>query len=131
MENALTLSLVMGPMYLVMGLSLLLYAKAWRKLMETWEKDHLSLFPLMFVMGVLGLIVIYMYNVWEWNVWLIVTLVGWILFIKSVGYFLLPGSVLKPLLKLGQNIPLLYVGGVAAVVIGAVLSYYAYYVPVI
>lgn len=126
-ETAKMLALYMGPVYLMLGLSILLYAKAWKKLMDKWEKDHLLLFPLMFVMTILGLIVIHTYNVWAWNVGLLVTIIGWALFAKGVLYFLLPGSILKPLMKLGQNTGLLYLGGIAAVVIGVVLSYYAYY----
>lgn len=126
-ETAKMLALYMGPVYLMLGLSVLLYAKAWKKLMDKWEKDHLLLFPLTFVMTILGLIVIHTYNVWAWNVGLLVTLIGWILFAKGVLYFLLPGSILKPMMKLGQNIGLLYLGGIVGVVIGVVLSYYAYY----
>lgn len=128
MENAVSLAAVMGPVYVVVGLSVLLYAKSWRALMDEWERNHYTLFPLMFIYIVLGLIAIRMYNVWEWNIWLIVTLVGWILFLKGVFYFIAPGSWIKATLKLKSTMALLYVGGVVAIILGGVLSYYVYFV---
>lgn len=128
MENAIKVAEVAAPLYLILGLSILLYAKPWQDLMKKWQKDHLLLFPLMFFYPILGVIVINMYNVWEWNQWLIVTLIGWILLIKGALYFLLPGSVLKSLMEMKNNIGLLYFGGVVALAIGGVLGYYAYYV---
>jgi len=127
MENAVKIAEIAGPVYLLIGLSVLLYAKVWQKLMGKWQKDHLSLFPLMFLYPVLGLIVIRMYNVWEWNVWLLITLMGWILLVKGVAYFLLPGSVLKKMMELKNHLAFLYLGGLVAVAIGVALSYYTYF----
>lgn len=118
---------VAGPVMLLVGLSILLHAKAWQRLMDKWQKDHLSLFGLMFLTVVLGLLIIGMYNVWEWNVWLIITIIGWGALIKGVVYFLLPGSALKGLLNLGKNMGLLYFGGLIWVAAGAALSYYSYF----
>ena len=79
---------------------------------------------MMLLSGILGLIIINMYNVWEWNIWLIVTICGWSAFLKSVVYFLLPGSTWRALLKMGKN--MIYLGGLVASVVGAILSYYVY-----
>lgn len=127
MENATALAAIMGPAYLVVGLSVLIYAGAWKTLISGWRKDHLSLYALMFVYLVLGLVVVRMYNVWEWNLWLLVTLTGWCMLVKSVIYFILPGSTTKGLLALGENTGLLYLGGLVATVIGAFLTYNIYF----
>lgn len=119
-----TLAYVIAPLFLTVGLSILLHAKAWQNLMDKYEKDHLLLFPLMFIYIILGMIVIKLYNVWAWNIWLIVTLVGWIMLAKGVLYFLLPGSVLKSVLKIKKNLVLLYVCGAIAVIIGLALGYF-------
>lgn len=128
MENALTVAAIAGPGYLLVGLSMLFYAKAWQKLQNQWEKDHLQLFPQMFFTFIIGMIIVRMYNVWEWNVWLLVTLTGWSATLKGVIYFLLPGSTIKSLLSIGQNLNLIYLGGIVCTVVGAVLGYYVYFV---
>ena len=121
------LATVLGPVYLVLGLSILLYAKQWMKIMKKWEKDHFALFPMMFVTGLFGVLMINMHNVWEWNIWLLVTLVGWIWALKAAAYFLLPGSFITWKLKLAQNTGLLYFAGLVGLVLGGVLTYYAYF----
>ena len=118
---------IAGPILLLVGLSVLLHAKAWQRLFDKWQKDHFSLFPLMILTTILGLVVISMYNVWEWNVWILVTLVGWAMLLKGVIYLLLPGSTLKEALSLGKNLGILYFGGLVWAVIGAALGYYAYF----
>lgn len=128
MENAVAIAAVAGPVYLLLGLSMLFYAKPWQKLMEQWEQNHLSLFTLMFVSFILGVFIVRSYNVWEWNLWLLVTLTGWCAVVKSVIYFLLPGSTVKALIKVGTNINLIYLGGLVGVVVGAALGYYVYFV---
>lgn len=128
MENALAVAQVAGPVYLMLGLSILIYVKAWHHLIAKWEEDHLPLFTIMLMCGAVGLIVINMYNVWEWNVWLLVTLTGWIMFVKSVLYFLLPGSVIKKCLAMKKSTNMLYWGGIIGLVVGAALSYYSYLV---
>lgn len=128
MSPAAQIAAIAGPVYLVMGLSILLYAKAWKTLMGKFKKDHLSLFGMMLASMAVGLFVIGMYNVWEWNVWLIVTVIGWAMFVKGLLYFLMPGEVLKSLISLGENTGLLYLGGLVAIVLGGLLSYQVYFV---
>lgn len=114
----------MGPLFLILGLSQLIYAEAWGRVIEKWEKDHYDLLPLMFMSAILGLLIINSYNVWEWNVWIIVTITGWLALIKSVIYFLLPGQTIKSLLSLSKK--LIYLCGLITTVVGAVLSYFVY-----
>lgn len=129
MGNALVLAAYAGPVYVLLGLSVLLYVPVWQKIMDKWEQDHYTLIPMMMMYFILGLLMVRMYNVWEWNVWLLVTLTGWILILKSVLYFLLPGSVLKAALKMKKGKGMLYVGGLVCLIVGLVLSYYAYIMP--
>lgn len=85
------------------------------------------MFPMMLLTLLLGLMVVSMYNVWEFNVWLIVTILGWAMVVKGVVYFLIPGSALNGLVGLGKKLGLLYVGGLVWTVAGAALGYYAYF----
>lgn len=128
MNNAIAIATVLGPFYMILGLSILLYAKTWQVLLEKWEKDHLSLIGLMVFSVVGGLLIISLYNVWTWNVWIIVTIAGWSMLIKGAFYFLAPGAWIKSVIELKRSKALLYVGGVCAVLLGAVLIYYVYFV---
>lgn len=127
MTNALALAQVMGPVFAMLGLSCLLYMNAWHKLLAKFEEDHLGLFTIMFMYAILGAIAVNMYNVWAWNVWLLVTLTGWTLVVKSVFYFLMPGNFIKKALALKKKPAVIYLGGVIGVVLGGILTYYAYF----
>lgn len=128
MDQALTLALYMGPIYLMLGLSILLYAKAWSHLFGKWAEDHFSLFTLMLLEGILGVYLINAYNVWEWNKWLLVTLTGWWLAVESVFYFIVPGNPIKAVLGWAKQMWVVYLMGVVGVLVGAVLTYYSYLV---
>ena len=128
MDQALTLALYMGPVYLMLGLSILLYAKTWSHLFGKWAEDHLSLFTLMLLEGILGVYLINAYNVWEWNLGLIVTVTGWWLAVESVFYFIVPGNPIKKCLTFCKQIEIVYLMGAVFAVVGAVLTYYSYLV---
>jgi len=122
MNNALALAAVVGPFYFVIGLSLLFYVKSWQRLLEKYEKDHLSLFPVSLLLTILGLIVIKTYNVWSWNLWLIITITGWAMFLKGVFFLLAPGKWIIAILKI-RAAWLFYLGAVICLIIGIALSY--------
>jgi hypothetical protein len=126
MENAIKIAEVAGPVYIVIGLSLLIYTKSWQKIITGWLKNHYTLIPLAMIQMVLGIIVIRMYNVWTWDIWLLVTLLGWIMLAKSVVYFLAPGFIIKWSLSMKKSIPLLAIGAVIVTLWGLALTYYAY-----
>ena len=119
---------VLGPLYLIVGLSGLLHSKGWKTLIDKWQKDHLVIFPLMFMYVVGGLIIVNMNNVWEWNLWLVVTLTGWVMLVKGAFYFLAPPSVIASAFEMKKNTALMYLGTVIAIVIGAALTYQVYFV---
>ena len=43
MQNAITLAHVIGPVSLLLGLSVLIYLKPWHKIIEKYENDHHAL----------------------------------------------------------------------------------------
>ena len=126
MADAIMLAALIGPVFLILGLSMLFYAPSWKKLVSKWQKDHYALLPIMMLYGLFGLYIINTYNVWDGTVWVLVTISGWAMFIKFVAYFLLPGATTQGMMKLGTNQSILYLGGLVVTVMGAALSYYTY-----
>lgn len=125
-ENAIMLASVLGPVYLVAGISLLLYPKSWKLLLERYTKDHFQLFAEMFFALIAGLVMIRLYNSWQWDVWFLVTLTAWVSFLKGVFYFLAPREWILPVLKFGQRQDVLYAAAFVALLFGAALSYGVY-----
>lgn len=127
MENAVAIASVLGPAHLVLGLSVLLYPKAWHTVMKGFQKDHLTFLPIALIQLAAGLVILHMHHVWTKDVWGLVTLVGWIALFKGAFYFLVPGESIKAMIKYFQSINMIYLGGVIAIVLGVVFSHAAYY----
>jgi len=126
MSDQMFLAAIVGPIFLVFGLSLLLYSGVWKKIAEEWGKDHLSMMTLMAFNLVFGLVIINMHNVWEWSPYVLITLTGWAAFLKAVVYFLVPGDSLKKMIKLMNCKCYFQVSGAITALLGAWLSYLVY-----
>lgn len=126
MSDQMLLGAVIGPMFLVLGLSLLLYSKVWLKIAEEFAKNHLSMLTMMCFNLVFGLVVINMHNVWEWSPYVLITIAGWGAFLKAVFYFLVPGNQIKAVIKVLNCKCYYQVSGAIIGLLGAWLSYLVY-----
>lgn len=126
MSDQMFLAAIIGPMFLVLGLSLLLYSGVWRKIVDEWGKDHLSMMTMMSFSLIFGLVIINMHNVWEWSPYVIITIAGWGAFLKAIVYFLVPGDQLKKMISLMNCKCYFQVSGAIIALLGAWLSYLVY-----
>ena len=126
MDNTLFLASILGPFYLVIGLSLLFYKNSWQKIVADWEKNHYNLVTAGVISLILGLFIIQIHNLWAWNLWVFITLTGWVSFLKGVFLFLAPGSWIRVLISIGKNTYYIYTAGLVFAVFGAWMSYLVY-----
>ena len=129
MEKEVALASIIGPVYLVYGLSVLIYAKQWKKLVAWLEKDHFAFFPLAMVLLIFGLILVNAYNIWDWNVFVIISMTGWAMLFKAIFYFLAPGSWIKAVLrwKMLRHDGYYRFAGAIVTAMGAALMYNVYF----
>jgi hypothetical protein len=127
MIDSVQLGTVIGPFSLIIGLSVLLYPKVWMKVFDHFSKDHLSFLGLMFLSLLLGLFLVRVHNVWEMNVYVIITLIGWGALLKGAIYFLLPGDMIKSMMKMFKSEGLYVFGGLVWTVAGAALTYQSFW----
>lgn len=130
MEKAQMLAAVIGPIYLIFGLSILLYVKQWKKVIAEFSKNHFQMLMGAWMALVLGLIIINMYNVWDWSINVVITLTGWGALLKGIFYLLAPEAWIKGVLKSGmyKSDGMLYFWGAVLVVLGVLLSKVGYFV---
>lgn len=127
-NEALILAAYIGPFYLVFGLSILLYAKQWIKVVAEFTKNHFVMLTQMMFAFLIGLIIVNMHNVWAWNLSLVITITGWGALLKGVFYLLAPADWIKGILKCKcyKSEGWMYAWGVLLVVLGVLLTYNAY-----
>lgn len=127
MENAVFIGQIVGPVYFVLGLSILFYMKPWTKLMDEYQKNHFAFMPMAMMGMVIGLLIINSYNEWTWNIYLVVTVTGWVALVKGIFYLMAPGSWTKAVIDtFKKNTAWAAVWGAISVLLGAALSYYSY-----
>lgn len=126
MENALAIAKVIGPIHVILGLSILLYGPSWQKLATKWAENHFSLFAVGIIQGIGGLIILNLYHELYPTPWLIITFIGWVMLIKSIVFFLLPGAITRWGVELLKSKIILYSGGILVAVLGGILSYFGY-----
>jgi uncharacterized protein YjeT (DUF2065 family) len=128
MEKTLFLSGIIGPIYLILGLSILLYAKQWKKVIAEYAANHFIMMINMMSALIIGLLILNIYNVWSWSLNVVITITGWCSLLKGAFYFLAPGKWIKTALncKIFASSGFLYTAGVVLGVIGAMLSYNVY-----
>ena len=70
-----------------------------------------------------------MYNVWAWDLYVIITITGWGALLKGVFYFLAPSSWIQGVLSssMYKSVGFLYFWGALLTVFGLLLSYNAYF----
>lgn len=129
MQKEVVLAGIIGPIYLIYGLSVLIYAKQWRKVVASFEKDHFAFLPMAMICLIFGLILVNAYNIWDWNAFLIITLTGWALLAKGAFYFLAPGTWIKAIMrwKMLTHVGYYYFSGAVVAALGATLVYCGYW----
>jgi uncharacterized protein YjeT (DUF2065 family) len=113
----------------VYGLSVFLHARQWKKIAAWLEKDHFAFLPMAMMSLVFGLVLVNAYNIWDWNVFTIITLTGWSLILKSMFYFLAPGSWTKSVLRwrVLAHVGYYHFAGAVVATLGGYLSYCSYF----
>lgn len=98
MDWAMFVAKLFGPFLGIVGLWMLLYGENVVKIM-TSMKNSPAAFYLSCVLNLLiGLVLILAYNVWDWNIYFFVTLLGWVMFLRGVFGLFMPQLVVKLLM---------------------------------
>jgi hypothetical protein len=93
-ESAIYIARVMGPFLIILGIWFLFCQDFLTKLRISGEKAQ----GILYLGGVLnlliGLLIIVAYNVWEMNIFLVVTLLGWFAVLRGIYMLFMPANFL-------------------------------------
>jgi len=89
MDTAMLVARVFGPLMGIVGLWMLLYGDNVVKISTSMKNSPAAQYASAFYNLLFGLFIINAYNVWQWDVFFFVTLLGWAMFIRGVlGLFM-------------------------------------------
>lgn len=95
MDSAIALARVFGPFLGIWGLWMLLYGENVVKVMGMLKSSAFGLYFSGVINLLIGLFIINMYNVWIWDVYFFVTLLGWVVFLRGFFTLFMPQIMVK------------------------------------
>lgn len=124
METLNFLASLFGLFLIALPLSFLVHPEKLRKVFR-WVEDEATMFFLGIATFAIGSAVILTHNVWvrEWRV--VITILGWITFLKGVIILFMPEKI-SNFLRNMENSQWLQTALVLAVILGSVLIYFGF-----
>ena len=127
MATSILIAKLIGPVILVAAIAALVDAKGLQEMTREFLKDR----ALIFVTGVLamlgGLAIVNNHNIWIANWSVMVTLLGWAMFIGGVVRIALPSAVRSIGSAMMEKPTMIRVSGAVWALIGAFLAYKGYF----
>ncbi|NGX50195.1 MAG: hypothetical protein K1060chlam2_00036 [Chlamydiae bacterium] len=102
MFSAAAIATVFGPIFVIMGVWTLFYKESVKMVTDSFRKTPAILYLGGVINLIIGLTIITNFNEWSMKSEILVTLVGWMLFLRGVLVFFLP-SVVHKLSKLQET----------------------------
>lgn len=92
-DTTLPIAIITSALLLVLGWSMLFATRPWLDLIEEYSRNpHRMLIPGL-GMVVYGLVVIFNHSIWTGGWVVVVTVAGWLIFLKGLTFLLSPGIV--------------------------------------
>ena len=128
MGTSIFIARVFGLCYLVLGVGLLFNRKAFQQVMGDFCKNAALVFFAGIFALVVGVVIILTHNVWVANWTVMITIIGWLGFIKGIWIIVFPNTVPKFMQAYQKNENLLIVHSIGVFVFGAVLTFFGFFV---
>ena len=129
MELSIFLAKIIGVVYVVAGISILFNSKYYKPVFNDLLKNKVW----MFTMGLIGLVAMFIWvlkhNIWQGPWWVIlVTLFGWLGFVKCILILLLPKWFERFALAFMKWFGMKAIWGVFGLALGLLFSYIGWYI---
>lgn len=124
MESAMMIAKVFGPFLGILGLWMLLYGDNVVKIMASTKNTPAALYASAVFNLLIGLFIINAYNVWVWDIFFFVTLLGWVMFLRAIIALFMPQVIVQSLMTKGTWMKTM---GIIPFVWGLILTWAGYY----
>lgn len=95
MQNAMMLASIFGPLLMILGIWMLFYHENMAKVCTSCKNTPAVHHTWGTINILLGLTIINSYNMWAWNLPLLVTLLGWFMLLRGVLALFMPHMLMK------------------------------------
>ncbi|MGD8480906.1 MAG: hypothetical protein PVI61_12360 [Methyloceanibacter sp.] len=124
MDTSLFLAKLIGPIFVIVGIGLLLNEGRYRAVVD----EVMSSYTLLYIFGAIaltgGLAIVLTHNVWVWDWPVIITIVGWLMIVRGSLRILIPQQVEALARKMvARWSEFLLISGVLVITLGAFLCW--------
>jgi hypothetical protein len=95
MQNAMWLASIFGPLLMILGIWMLFYHENMVKVCTSCKNTPSVQYLMGIINMLIGLTILSQWNLWAWNLPLLVTLLGWVTLIRGVMALFLPHLLMK------------------------------------
>jgi uncharacterized protein YjeT (DUF2065 family) len=127
MDTSLFLAKLIGPIFLIVGIGLLLNGDRYRAVVDEVMSSH----TLLYIFGAIaltgGLAIVLTHNIWVWDWPVIITIVGWLMIVRGSLRIVIPQQVedlARKMVAGWSNI--LLISGLLVITLGAFLCWKGY-----
>ena len=129
MERSHFLAKLIGPVFIAGGAGMIFNSVVYRAMFERALHDHMLIYLSGVIVLPVGLAIVATHNDWKWHWPLIITLIGWLAVIGGILRMVAPQLVERIGLSVLTYPNFFVVDGGVAVLLGVLLSYFAYFDP--
>lgn len=122
---------IVGIYFLIVGISALTKPKEWQHVVKhLMEHEHTALAYVAAIFTfILGLMIVLNHNIWTGGApTVIVTIVGWLILLKGLTYFLLPNHMWVSWVRKLNSLKLFKTVGIIYIILGAYMAYNGFFV---
>lgn len=123
MQQAMWLASVFGPLLLIIGIWSVFYNSHAVKAMASLKTNPATVFALVVINLLIGLVIINCYNIWAADVSVLVSLLGWVFLVRGLVYLFMPHIMFKYCSKA----KMIRIRGTIGLIWGLVLCWYAFW----
>lgn len=126
METSLFIAQIFGVAYVIIGLGLFFNSQYYSKAYVEMMKNSALLMTVSLVALVVSIVIVLVHNVWEWQWYVIVTLLGWIGLVKAFLLVVFPKQMVGFSAAMLKNKIFVMLGGLFFTALGVVLCYFSF-----
>lgn len=116
------LAKLLGLSFLIIGIALLFKTKDFQNTAKDVAKSNAFMTLISIIPLVIGLSIIIGHNIWEKNWTIIVTIVGWLIFIAGIIRLFFHKHIMKTCAKISKNKKAFVWAGIILIIIGLYLA---------
>ncbi|MBL7072640.1 MAG: hypothetical protein ISS33_02520 [Candidatus Omnitrophica bacterium] len=127
MQASIFIARIFGLCYLVIGIGFLFNRKAFERVMEDFCRNAALVFYGGLLALISGIAIVLVHNVWVCSWVVMITLIGWIAIIKGIWIIVFPDSIARFMRVYEKNKNILVFHASAALIFGAVLTFFGFF----